>query len=99
MINIALSILLVNPLYIWIKHRTKIAHELIKNWVETESYQIIDIEYKFFFRGPWMFINGSLMVYRFTLKNSSDEEYKGWIGIGHWYLGLLGKKDFEIIWD
>jgi hypothetical protein len=72
---------------------------LLRQWAEQNGYQLIDQEYRTFFRGPFFMTTAKgQTVYYVTVEDRVGRRRKGWVRCGGWFLGLLSD-NVEVLWD
>jgi hypothetical protein len=92
---VALVIFAISAAFVWHFRRSR---QLLENWAERNGFEILEAEYRHFFKGPFFWRSTKdQTVYRVTVRDRSGVR-SGWVRCGGWFLGLMTDKA-EVRWD
>lgn len=87
LLGFAAAIAVVIAMLTWHYSRAK---TILDHWAESNGYEILASERRWFFRGPffWTTSRGQ-EVYYVTVRTPDGQERRGWVRCGNWFLGIL----------
>jgi hypothetical protein len=65
------------------------AKSILEQWAETNRYEIMSSEHRWFGGPFWWRKSGSQEVYYVTIRTLDGQMRRGWIRCGGWFLGVL----------
>jgi hypothetical protein len=72
---------------------------ILQKWADDNGYQILQKDYRHFFRGPFFFTTSRHQtVYRVTVCDKTGQERSGWVRCGGWWWGMLSDQA-TVRWD
>ena len=76
----------------------KRADQMLKRWAERNHYDLEEASFRMFRKGPFWWSSRSQVVYRVAVRGEDGRLRKGWVRLGHWFLGLM-QEAVEEKWD
>ncbi len=82
---------------VWYLHLTR-GQKRLKAWADGNGYQILNAQYRFFSRGPFLVSNRTQVVYRVRISDERGNIREGWVRfINSFYKAFDGK--YEARWE
>jgi hypothetical protein len=91
----AVAVLVILSLW-WHFERSR---SLLHQWAAGNDYRIVRQEYRYFFRGPFLWTSPKgQAVYYVVIEDPAGTRRSGWVRCGNPWFGLLSDK-VEVRWD
>jgi hypothetical protein len=75
------------------------ARNVLEDWAEANSYEILSSEHRWFRRGPFWWRTGKGQeVYYVTVRTLDRQIKRGWVRCGNLFLGLF-VSEADVRWD
>jgi hypothetical protein len=83
-------------LIVWHFSRSR---SILEEWVKDNGYEILDSEFRNFFRGPFFWTSGKgQTVYYVKTRDRDGRVRTGWVRCGGFWAGLLSNQA-EVRWE
>jgi hypothetical protein len=93
------AVILVPPLLVasivWTDRRSK---TILRQWTRRNGYEIINAEFRYFFRGPFFWTTGKQTVFYVRVRDRHGQQRAAWVRCGSYYGGLFSD-DVEFRWE
>lgn len=74
------------------------AKSILEQWAETNGYELLSSERRWFGGIFWWRKSKSQEVYYVTIRTPDGRIRKGWVRCGGWFLGILSNQA-DVQWD
>jgi hypothetical protein len=74
------------------------ARSILQQWAESNGYEILSSEHRFFGGPFWWRKSKGQEVYYVTIRTSDGQQKRGWVRCGGWWLGIFSN-NADVKWD
>ena len=72
--------------------------QILFRWADENGYQILDLQPKFIFQGPFNWSSKNQTIFRVAVEDAEGTQRTGWVRCGSYWGGIFSYKA-ELKWD